>query len=57
MAIGDHYVDWGARFGPTDPNCCPSVYGQSMIAFENGAWRVVQATNVSPTRVPQGTLS
>lgn len=55
-ALRGHYVDWAARFGPTDPNCCPSVYGRSLVAFENGAWRLVQTVNVSPAAVPRGSF-
>lgn len=51
---GGVYRDWTAEFGPDDPNCCPSVYTASTVAFVNGQWRVGSQAQVPPAQVPKG---
>lgn len=44
--------DAAARYGPDDPNCCPSSFTVSVVAFDGVRWRVASTRTVEPTAVP-----
>jgi hypothetical protein len=45
---------WVAQFGPTDDNCCPSVFAAERLTFVGTQWRLTPKTLVPADQVPLG---
>jgi hypothetical protein len=54
---GGVYRDWSAKFGPDDPNCCPSRFTAETVDFVGGQWRVGRHADIAPSDVPAGQMS
>jgi hypothetical protein len=49
---GDRLETWSARFGPDDPNCCPSAWVHQVLANSTGGWIVASEDQVD--QPPEG---
>ncbi len=45
---------WTARFGPDDPNCCPSTYHHEHLVFDGAVWHLDSEDDVPAAAVPVG---
>jgi hypothetical protein len=45
---------WAARYGPDDPNCCPSRFDAARVVTTGDRWSSVPGGEVAPADVPPG---
>jgi len=45
---------WVAQFGPTDDNCCPTVFAAERLTFVGNQWRLTPPALVPAEQVPLG---
>jgi hypothetical protein len=45
---------WAARYGPDDPNCCPSEFQQAVVSVSGGRWRSFPEQPRPAAEVPEG---